>query len=189
MTRTGHVPRLQEAEPWPRVRLGAASLLALGLRRGIWCAFTTSWGSAAAGRAGRGAQGGRPSCPCTGPTASAVRGGQSPHCRRGGSPFGQPMFKQGRVRAEPQPTRWQGLWLGRRDWDEPLDWWARRPLPEGSCTLLASWSEAPKPCGSGWQPRGAGCDCRWRRVGSPWRWPGIASMACCWWGAAPGHQG
>ena len=69
---------------------------------------------------------------------------------------GQPMFKQGRVRAEPQPTRWQGLWLGRRDWDEPLDWWARRPLPEGSCTLLASWSEAP--------------EALWQRLATQGRW-------------------
>lgn len=69
---------------------------------------------------------------------------------------GQPMFKQGRVRAEPQPTRWQGLWLGRRDWGEPLDWWARRPLPEGSCTLLASWSEAP--------------EALWQRLATQGRW-------------------
>src|SRR5690606_5715483 len=34
MTRTGHVPRLQEAEPWPKLRVGAASLLALGLAEG-----------------------------------------------------------------------------------------------------------------------------------------------------------
>ncbi|MGL6379969.1 molybdopterin dinucleotide binding domain-containing protein [Aeromonas hydrophila] len=69
---------------------------------------------------------------------------------------GQPMFKQGRVRAEPQPTRWQGLWLGRRDWGEPLDWWARRPLPEGNCTLLASWSEAP--------------EALWQRLATQGRW-------------------
>ncbi|RQM66783.1 nitrate reductase, partial [Aeromonas hydrophila] len=56
----------------------------------------------------------------------------------------------------PQPTRWQGLWLGRRDWDEPLDWWARRPLPEGNCTLLASWSEAP--------------EALWQRLATQGRW-------------------
>ena len=38
-----------------------------------------------------------------------------------------------------------GSGCGRREWREPRDWWARRPLPgRGNCTLLASWSEAPE---------------------------------------------
>ena len=63
---------------------------------------------------------------------------------------------QGRVQARAQATRWQGLWCGRRDWREPVDWWARRPLPEGNCTLLASWSEAP--------------ELLWQRLATQGRW-------------------
>jgi hypothetical protein len=74
MTRTGHVPRLQEAEPWPRVRMGAASLLALGVKEGIWCAFATGSGRRCCWWGWMRGSGRRPSCPCTGPTASAARG-------------------------------------------------------------------------------------------------------------------
>ena len=52
MTCTGHVPWLQEAEPLAQGADGAASLLALGVKEGIWCAFATGLGGAAAGGAG-----------------------------------------------------------------------------------------------------------------------------------------
>ncbi|MGX9080476.1 molybdopterin dinucleotide binding domain-containing protein, partial [Klebsiella pneumoniae] len=61
---------------------------------------------------------------------------------------GQPMFKQARVQMAGQPTRWQGIWLGEGAPAERGDWWARRPLAEGECWLLASWSEEMGAC---WQ--------------------------------------
>ena len=75
MTRTGHVPRLQEAEPWPKLRVGAASLLALGLAEGDLVRLSNGLGEARLLiGVDEGLREGRPSCPCTGPTASAARG-------------------------------------------------------------------------------------------------------------------
>ncbi|WP_234891589.1 molybdopterin dinucleotide binding domain-containing protein, partial [Aeromonas caviae] len=82
---------------------------------------------------------------------------------------GQPMFKQGRVQARAQLTRWQGLWCGRGEWREPVDWWARRPLPEGNCTLLASWSESTE---SLWQRLGA--EGHWLRLPMKEGWLAVA---------------
>ncbi|WP_223953278.1 (2Fe-2S)-binding protein, partial [Aeromonas caviae] len=82
---------------------------------------------------------------------------------------GQPMFKQGRVQARAQLTRWQGLWCGRGEWREPVDWWARRPLPEGNCTLLASWSESTEIL---WQRLGA--EGHWLRLPMKEGWLAVA---------------
>ena len=153
MTRTGHVPRLQEAEPWPRVRLGAASLLALGLKEGIWCAFTTSWGSAAAGRAGRGAQGGEAFLPMHWTDSQCSQGRSiaslppwwilpaSPCSSRAGCgpSRSRPVGRGSGSVGETGTSRWTGG-------------------PGARCRRAAApcWppgQRRPKPCGSGWQPR------------------------------------
>lgn len=143
MTRTGHVPRLQEAEPWPRVRMGAASLLALGLKEGDLVRLHNGSGEARL-RVGldEGLREGEAFLPMHWTDSQCSQGAVNRLLPAVVDPLsGQPMFKQGRVWAEPQPTRWQGLWIGSQPWREPVDWWASRPLPEGNGTLLASWSE------------------------------------------------
>ncbi|MBP4041422.1 molybdopterin-dependent oxidoreductase [Aeromonas sp. SrichE-2G] len=145
MTRTGHVPRLQEAEPWPRVRMGAASLLALGVREGDLVRLGNGLGEALL-LAGldEGLREGEAFLPMHWTDSQCSQGAVNRLIAPVVDPLsGQPMFKQGRVQARAQPTRWEGLWCGRHEWREPVDWWARRPLPEGNCTLLASWSESP----------------------------------------------
>ena len=53
MTRTGHVPRLQEAEPPAQGGMGATSLLALGVKEGdLVRLLQRAQGGAAAGGAG-----------------------------------------------------------------------------------------------------------------------------------------
>ncbi|QXB53119.1 nitrate reductase [Aeromonas sp. FDAARGOS 1415] len=145
MTRTGHVPRLQEAEPWPRVRMGAASLLALGVREGDLVRLGNGLGEALL-LAGldEGLREGEAFLPMHWTDSQCSQGAVNRLIPPVVDPLsGQPMFKQGRVQARAQPTRWEGLWCGRHEWREPVDWWARRPLPEGNCTLLASWSDSP----------------------------------------------
>ncbi|WP_281704370.1 nitrate reductase [Aeromonas taiwanensis] len=158
MTRTGHVPRLQEAEPWPRVRMGAASLLALGVREGDLVRLGNGLGEALL-LAGldEGLREGEAFLPMHWTDSQCSQGAVNRLIAPVVDPLsGQPMFKQGRVQARAQPTRWEGLWCGRHEWREPVDWWARRPLPEGNCTLLASWSESPA--------------ILWQRLGEQGRW-------------------
>ena len=50
-----------------------------------------------------------------------------------------------------------------------MDWWARRPLPEGNCTLLASWSESTE---SLWQRLGA--EGHWLRLPLKEGWLAVA---------------
>ncbi|MNO43140.1 Nitrate reductase [compost metagenome] len=158
MTRTGHVPRLQEAEPWPRVRVGAASLLALGAREGDLVRLHNELGEALLlVGLDEGLREGEAFLPMHWTDSQCSQGAVNRLIAAVVDPLsGQPMFKQGRVQARAQPTRWQGLWCGRHDWREPVDWWARRPLPEGNCTLLASWSEAP--------------ELLWQRLATQGRW-------------------
>jgi assimilatory nitrate reductase catalytic subunit len=158
MTRTGHVPRLQEAEPWPRVRVGAASLLALGAREGDLVRLHNELGEALLlVGLDEGLREGEAFLPMHWTDSQCSQGAVNRLIAAVVDPLsGQPMFKQGRVQARAQPTRWQGLWCGRHDWREPVDWWARRPLPEGNCTLLASWSDSPQGL--------------WQRLGSKGHW-------------------
>ncbi|MBL0513114.1 molybdopterin-dependent oxidoreductase [Aeromonas media] len=158
MTRTGHVPRLQEAEPWPRVRVGAASLLALGAREGDLVRLHNELGEALLLLGlDEGLREGEAFLPMHWTDSQCSQGAVNRLIAAVVDPLsGQPMFKQGRVQARAQATRWQGLWCGRHDWREPVDWWARRPLPEGNCTLLASWSDSPQGL--------------WQRLGSEGHW-------------------
>ncbi|MFM5509120.1 molybdopterin-dependent oxidoreductase [Aeromonas rivipollensis] len=158
MTRTGHVPRLQEAEPWPRVRVGAASLLALGAREGDLVRLHNELGEALLlVGLDEGLREGEAFLPMHWTDSQCSQGAVNRLIAAVVDPLsGQPMFKQGRVQARAQATRWQGLWCGRHDWREPVDWWARRPLPEGNCTLLASWSDSPQGL--------------WQRLGSEGHW-------------------
>ncbi|MDM5121137.1 nitrate reductase [Aeromonas rivipollensis] len=154
MTRTGHVPRLQEAEPWPRVRVGAASLLALGVREGDLVRLYNELGEALLlVGLDEGLREGEAFLPMHWTDSQCSQGAVNRLIAAVVDPLsGQPMFKQGRVQVRAQATRWQGLWCGRHEWREPVDWWARRPLPEGNCTLLASWSDSPQGL---WQRLGA----------------------------------
>lgn len=158
MTRTGHVPRLQEAEPWPRVRVGAASLLALGAREGDLVRLHNELGEALLlVGLDEGLREGEAFLPMHWTDSQCSQGAVNRLIAAVVDPLcGQPMFKQGRVQARAQATRWQGLWCGRHDWREPVDWWARRPLPEGNSTLLASWSDSPQGL--------------WQRLGSKGHW-------------------
>ncbi|WP_439842541.1 nitrate reductase [Aeromonas taiwanensis] len=171
MTRTGHVPRLQEAEPWPRVRMGAASLLALGVREGDLVRLGNDLGEALL-LAGldEGLREGEAFLPMHWTDSQCSQGAVNRLIAPVVDPLsGQPMFKQGRVQARAQPTRWEGLWCGRHEWREPVDWWARRPLPEGNCTLLASWSESPAIL---WQRLGA--EGHWLRLPLKEGWLAVA---------------
>lgn len=171
MTRTGHVPRLQEAEPWPRVRMGAASLLALGVREGDLVRLGNGLGEALL-LAGldEGLREGEAFLPMHWTDSQCSQGAVNRLIAPVVDPLsGQPMFKQGRVQARAQPTRWEGLWCGRHEWREPVDWWARRPLPEGNCTLLASWSESPAIL---WQRLGA--EGHWLRLPLKEGWLAVA---------------
>ena len=92
--------------------MGAASLLALGVKEGTWCALQRLGEALLLVGAGRGGlrEGEAFPCPCTGPTASAARGSQpliapvvdplqASRCsNRGGCRPGA-------------ATRWQGLWV------------------------------------------------------------------------------
>lgn len=171
MTRTGHVPRLQEAEPWPKLRVGAASLLALGLAEGDLVRLSNDLGEARLlVGVDEGLREGDAFLPMHWTDSQCSQGAVNRLIAAVVDPLsGQPMFKQGRVMVEPQPTRWQGLWLGQQPWGEAVDWWARRPLPEGNCTLLASWSEEPQAL---WQRLGAAG--RWLRLPLKQGWLAVA---------------
>ncbi|MFB3237622.1 nitrate reductase [Aeromonas salmonicida] len=171
MTRTGHVPRLQEAEPWPKLRVGAASLLALGLAEGDLVRLSNDLGEARLlVGVDEGLREGDAFLPMHWTDSQCSQGAVNRLIAAVVDPLsGQPMFKQGRVMVEPQPTRWQGLWLGQQPWGEAVDWWARRPLPEGNCTLLASWSEGPQTL---WQRLGA--EGRWLRLPLKQGWLAVA---------------
>lgn len=171
MTRTGHVPRLQEAEPWPRVRMGAASLLALGVREGDLVRLGNDLGEALLLTGlDEGLREGEAFLPMHWTDSQCSQGAVNRLIAPVVDPLsGQPMFKQGRVQARAQPTRWEGLWCGRHEWREPVDWWARRPLPEGNCTLLASWSESPAIL---WQRLGA--EGHWLRLPLKEGWLAVA---------------
>ncbi|MDX7844419.1 nitrate reductase [Aeromonas caviae] len=171
MTRTGHVPRLQEAEPWPRVRMGAASLLALGVKEGDMVRLCNGLGEALLlVGLDEGLREGEAFLPMHWTDSQCSQGAVNRLIAPVVDPLsGQPMFKQGRVQARAQLTRWQGLWCGRGEWREPVDWWARRPLPEGNCTLLASWSESTE---SLWQRLGA--EGHWLRLPMKEGWLAVA---------------
>ncbi|MCE9958203.1 molybdopterin dinucleotide binding domain-containing protein, partial [Aeromonas rivipollensis] len=171
MTRTGHVPRLQEAEPWPRVRVGAASLLALGVKEGDLVRLYNELGEALLlVGLDEGLREGEAFLPMHWTDSQCSQGAVNRLIAAVVDPLsGQPMFKQGRVQARAQATRWQGLWCGRHEWREPVDWWARRPLPEGNCTLLASWSDSPQGL---WQRLGA--EGHWLRLSLKEGWLALA---------------
>ncbi|MDO2950215.1 nitrate reductase [Aeromonas simiae] len=152
MTRTGHVARLQESEPWPTLRLGPASLLALGAEPGALLHLRSAQGEAHALAArDEGLREGEAFLPMHWSESYAVGSGVNRLLAPRVDPLsGQPAFKQEAVRVSLRPLRWQGLWLGPQAWGLPVDWWARRPLVGavggGVCQWLASWSEGDDAC-------------------------------------------
>ena len=147
MTRTGHVARLQEAEPWPSLRLGPASLLALGVEPGALMRISSSQGEAFALAArDEGLREGEAFLPMHWSEAYGQGAGVNRLAAARRDPLsGQPAFKQTRVRVMAQPLLWQGLWFGASRWAEPVDWWALRSLSgcsgNGVCQWLAGWGE------------------------------------------------
>ena len=150
MTRSGHVPRLLEAEPWPRVLVGPASLLSQGLAVGDLVRLENDRGQVRAlVGLDEGLREGEAFLPMHWTDSQCSQGAVNRLLAPVTDPLsGQPMFKQARVQMAAQPTRWQGIWLGEGAPALRGDWWARRPLAEGECWLLASWSEEMSAC---WQ--------------------------------------
>jgi assimilatory nitrate reductase catalytic subunit len=171
MTRSGHVPRLLEAEPWPRVMVGPASLLSLGLNAGDLVSLDNGRGQVRV-QVGldEGLREGEAFLPMHWTDSQCSQGAVNRLVAPRTDPLsGQPMFKQARVRLNKQPTHWQGVWLGQQAPAERGDWWARRPLEGGECWLLASWSEGVSDC---WQR--LALDGYWLRLPVKGGWLAIA---------------
>ncbi|MBZ6067951.1 molybdopterin-dependent oxidoreductase [Aeromonas schubertii] len=147
MTRTGHVARLQEAEPWPTLRLGAASLRTLGAEPGDLLAIESEQGLAhALAERDEGLREGEAFMPMHWSEAHGRGAGVNRLVAPRVDPLsGQPAFKQSRVWVSARPLLWQGLWLGSEPWAHPIEWWARRTLGTHGgalCQWLASWQES-----------------------------------------------
>jgi len=138
MTRTGHLPRLMETEPLPKVYVNHKTILNSGFTEGALIRINSLQGSVMT-LLGRddGLRDGEAFMPmhwsddfssCSGvnrlvaPVTDAVSG--------------QPQFKQTEVVAEAVDVKWHGLWVGQHKPDLEVSWWARRPLDAGECRRL-----------------------------------------------------
>ena len=175
MTRTGHVARLQEAEPWPSLRLGPASLLALGAEPGSLLRIRSQQGeSLALASRDEGLREGEAFLPMHWSEVYSQGAGVNRLVSARLDPLsGQPAFKQTQVRVARQPLCWQGLWLAEHRFAHPVSWWALRTLRGSSgkrvCQWLADWHETAEQvwcrlCAEG----------NWLRVPQPQGWLAIA---------------
>ena len=138
MTRTGHLPRLMETEPLPKVYVNHQTILNSGFTEGALIRINSLQGSVMT-LLGRddGLRDGEAFMPmhwsddfssCSGvnrlvaPVVDAVSG--------------QPQFKQTEVMAEAVNVKWHGLWVGQHEPELEVSWWARRPLDAGECRRL-----------------------------------------------------
>ena len=138
MTRTGHLSRLMETEPLPKVYVNQQTLQASGFSEGALIRINSQQGSVMT-LLGRddGLRDGEAFMPmhwsddfssCSGvnrlvaPVTDAVSG--------------QPQFKQTEVMPEAVKVKWHGLWVGQHEPDLEVSWWARRPLDAGECRRL-----------------------------------------------------
>lgn len=147
MTRTGHLPRLMENEPYPRVCVNQQTLLQSGLQQGqlVWLIAQRDRVLARLARDdGLGDQHAfmamhwSDSFTAHGGVNRLVAAVVDPHS-------GQPQYKQTLVTADPFDARWLALWVGRHEPDlsalgREVDWWSRRPVEQGECRLLADAS-------------------------------------------------
>ena len=146
MTRTGHLPRLMETEPLPKVYINQLTMQAKGFYEGQLIKLTSLQGSVMT-IVGRddGLRDGEAFMPmhwsddfssCSGvnrlvaPVTDAVSG--------------QPQFKQSEVIAENVDVKWHGLWVGQHEPDLEVSWWARRPLDAGECRRLTDEIRTPE---------------------------------------------
>jgi assimilatory nitrate reductase catalytic subunit len=138
MTRTGHLPRLMETEPLPKVYVNHQTILNSGFTEGALIRINSLQGSVMT-LLGRddGLRDGEAFMPmhwsddfssCSGvnrlvaPVTDTVSG--------------QPQFKQTEVVAEAVDVKWHGLWVGQHAPELEVSWWARRPLDAGECRRL-----------------------------------------------------
>lgn len=174
MTRTGHVARLQEAEPWPSLRLGPASLLALGAEPGSLLRIRSSQGeSVVLAARDEGLREGEAFLPMHWSEVYSQGAGVNRLVAAQVDPLsGQPAFKQTPVRVVLQPLHWQGIWLGPHRFAQQVDWWALRPIGgrngNNVCQYLANWHE---PAEQVW--RRLYTEGNWLRLPQPQGWLAI----------------
>lgn len=144
MTRTGHLPRLMENEPYPRVSVNHHTLLASGLEQGqlVWLGSRRDQLLARLER-DDGLADNHAFMPMHWSDSFTARGGVNRLVAPVVDPFsGQPQFKQTQVQVKPFAARWHAIWIGQHEPDlcglgrEP-NWWSRRPVDGGECRLLA----------------------------------------------------
>lgn len=138
MTRTGHLPRLMETEPLPKVYVNHQTLLASGYTEGQLIRLTSLQGSVMTilGRDDglRDYEAFMPmhwsddfsSCSGVNRLVAPVTDSVS----------GQPQFKQTEVMPEIVDVKWHGLWVGQHAPELEVSWWSRRPLDAGECRRL-----------------------------------------------------
>ncbi len=144
MTRTGHLARLMETEPYPRVTVNQTTLLASGLAQGqlVWLGAKRDQVLARLER-DDGLADNEAFMPMHWSDLFTARGGVNRLVAPVVDPIsGQPQFKQTLVGVRPFDAKWLALWVGQHEPDldalpRPLDWWSRRPVDGGECRLLA----------------------------------------------------
>ncbi|MFC3913933.1 molybdopterin-dependent oxidoreductase [Pseudaeromonas sharmana] len=147
MTRTGHLTRLMETEPYPRISVNHTTLLASGLEQGqlVWIGSRRDQVLARLER-DDGLADDEAFMPMHWSDLFTARGGVNRLVAPVVDPIsGQPQFKQSRVQVQPFATRWLALWVGQHEPEldalgRDPDWWSRRPVDGGECRLLADAS-------------------------------------------------
>ncbi|GAA4502146.1 molybdopterin-dependent oxidoreductase [Pseudaeromonas paramecii] len=141
MTRTGHLPRLMEAEPYPRVTVNHHTLLQSGLEPGQLVHLSSPRGEVLARLERDDALADNEAfMPMHWSDSFTAAGGVNRLVAPVTDPVsGQPQFKQTRVLATPFNARWHGVWVGvhEPEWSFVPRWWSRRPVDGGECRLLA----------------------------------------------------
>ena len=150
MTRTGHLARLMETEPYPRITVNQHTLLSSGLQPGelVWVGAKRDQVLARLER-DDGLADDEAFMPMHWSDLFTARGGVNRLVAPVVDPIsGQPQFKQSRVQVRPFAAKWLGLWVGQHEPDlQPFgrdpEWWSRRPVDGGECRLLADASSSP----------------------------------------------
>ena len=150
MTRTGHLARLMETEPYPRVTVNHHTLLSSGLTQGqlVWLGSKRDQVLARLER-DDGLADDEAFMPMHWSDLFTARGGVNRLVAPVVDPFsGQPQFKQSRVQVRPFDAKWLALWVGQHEpqlqaLGRDTDWWSRRPVDGGECRLLADASSTP----------------------------------------------
>ena len=144
MTRTGHLVRLMENEPYPKVSVNHHTLLASGLELGqlVWLGSKRDQVLARLER-DDGLADNEAFMPMHWSDSFTARGGVNRLVAPVVDPVsGQPQFKQTRVQVRPFIAQWHGVWIGQHEPNlqglgRDPGWWSRRPVDGGECRLLA----------------------------------------------------